>query len=189
MQMEQESRAVRCGNSPPQGNTICGGGFRLFNLAGLIWPLSMDSFHPLSPSLLLFFFSLAREDAHRDSRPWFMPKSAPFIISLSPSPLRLPNHSWHCWMCACVKLETQTSVHANLTRPSVRHSTLWPTKKEVPYLPSSPLSCHSLFYRQQPVSRSRILRGWKEASYRKSDVGCFGQCWIYLQLVKWHQDL
>lgn len=25
--------------------------------------------------------------------------------------------------------------------------------------------------------------GGKEASYRKSDMGCFGQCWLYLQLV------
>lgn len=43
------------------------------------------------------------------------------------------------WMCACVKLETQTSVHANLTRPSVprhaihrprqrRNFTVWPAQ-------------------------------------------------------------
>lgn len=44
------------------------------------------------------------------------------------------------WMCACVKLETQTSVHANLTRPSAsaRYSP-GPADKEGTLL-SSPLT-------------------------------------------------
>lgn len=50
----------------------------------------------------------------------------------------------YCWMCACVKLETQTSVHANLTRPSAsaRYSPR-PSDKEgtllsSPFAPFSP---------------------------------------------------
>lgn len=135
MQMQQESHAVRCGNSSPQEGMVCGGGFRLFKLAGLIWPLSMDRL--LSPSLpsnpLLFFFrSLAKMRAGIHGLD--LCRNRRRLLSadpLLPSHADCPNCSRGCWMCACVKLETQTSVHANLTRPSVRHSTPGPTKKEV----------------------------------------------------------
>lgn len=133
------------------------------------------------------FFSLVREDAHRDSRPWFMPKSAPFIISLSPFPFDCPNHFWHCWMCACVKLETQTSVHANLTRPSIRHSTLWPTKKGVPYPLSFPPFLLFLVLPLAVCVSSTNSQGMEGRKHRIESPGCFGQCWLYLQLV-WKQE-
>lgn len=112
---------------------VCGGGFRLFKLAGLIWPLSMDSScSSLYPPILPFFRPLAKMRVGIHSLD--LCRNRRRLLSTS---LLLPSHadclncSRGCWMCACVKLETQTSVHANLTRPSVRYSTAGPTKKEV----------------------------------------------------------
>lgn len=173
--MQQETRAVRCGNSLPQeGMGFVGGenGFRLFNLAGLIWPLSMDRLLSRSLSLSLFFLQPAKMRV--GIRSLDLCRNRRRLLSVSrPFPRPHPRSQYR-WMCACVKLETQTSVHANLTRPSVRHSTPWPTKKELPYLP--PLPCHSLVLPAAAVSRRWILRGMEE---RKSDVGCFGKCYVY----------
>jgi len=101
----------------------------------------------------------------------------PFL--LPPSLADCPNCSRGCWMCACVKLETQTSVHANLTRPSVRHSTPRPTKKEVRiyYSPASPLhSCQSLSYPAAYVS-STGSRGRRESLIQE------GQCAIFWEIL------
>jgi len=89
--MQQETRAVSCGNSPPQEGMVCVGGFRLFNLAGLIWPLSMDRL--LSPFLFLFlslvFFVRSRRCAPGFAALIYAKIGAVYYQSL-PSSLRPP---------------------------------------------------------------------------------------------------
>lgn len=202
MQMQQESRAVRCGNSSPQRGMVCGAGFRLFKLAGLIWPLSMDRL--LSPSLSLLqspFFSFAREDARRDSRPWFMPKSTPFIISLPPSalPRRLPK-LFPGLLNVCMREIGNADKRPCKFNPSVCPPFDFLADKEgSPYLPPSPLrSCQPLSYRAAYVS-STGSQGMEERipcrerpmwnilgnvgyTYLVNENGWYGRCLVCIKI-------
>lgn len=181
--MQQESRAVCCGNSPPQEGTVCGGGFRLFKLAGLIWPLSMDRL--LSPSLSSdppFFFPLAREDARRDSRPWFMPKSTPFIISLPSSslPRRLPK-LFPGLLNVCMREIGNADKHPCKFNPSVCPPFDSRADKEgSSCLPSSPLhSCHPCPVAYVSSTGSRGTEARKPCRERPM-WNILGKCWVYL---------
>lgn len=183
MQMQQESRAVRCGNPLPQGRTVCGGGFRLFNLAGLIWPLSMNRL--FSPSLFFpfssfsFFFARSRRCAPGFA-PWFMPKSAPFIISLSPFVLRLPK-PFLALLNVCMREIGNADKRPCKFNPSVCPPFDSLADKEgssvstiLPFVPAIPCSTASSLCLVDEFSGD----GRKEALYRKS-----GMFWAMLDIL------
>lgn len=97
------------------------------------------------------------------------------------------------WMCACVKLETQTSVHANLTRPSASaryspspadkegtllsspltrptHPTRWPPRQPA-YKPLPLLPCPSLFLSFRRLNPFRIISTEKEEKFAEERGG------------------
>lgn len=181
--MQQESRAVRCGNSPPQEGVVCGDGFRLFKLAGLIWPLSMDrlSSRPLYPPILRsFFFSFPREDARRDSRPWFMPRSTPFIIGQLPSPLlrRLPK-LFPGLLNVCMREIGNADKRPCKFNPSVRPPFDSLADKEGSlYLPPFPL--HSCLVLSSSLCLVDSFCGRRGSPVkRKTNAGYFEKCWVY----------
>lgn len=167
MQMQQESRAIRCGNSPPQGRTVCGGGFRLFNLAGLIWPLSMNRL--FSPSLFLsfpssLFFARSRRCAPGFAALIYAEIGAVYYQSLSPlPPFDCPNLL--VLLNVCMREIGNADKRPCKFNPSVcpPFDSLVDKEGSSTILPSVS-ACYSLFHRQQPVSRRRILRGRKEGS-------------------------
>jgi len=155
--MQQESRAVRCGNSPPQEGTVCGDGSRLFKLAGLIWPLSMDRL--LSPSLFSnppLFFVRSRRCAPGFAALIYAEIDAVYYQTTpasSPLPRRLPK-LFPGLLNVCMREIGNADKRPCKFNPSVCPPFDSLADKEgSPYLPPSPLhSCQSLSYPAAYVS-------------------------------------